>query len=89
MRRWTHIFKVLANINRLRVIRFLSDGNERTVTQIAREIHISLKAMSRHLIMLDNMDILRSVGKDGHVFYSLNPHLPADVKKVVDPFLKF
>lgn len=88
MKRWMQIYKSLANLNRLRVIKFLSDGKERTVTQVAAEINISLRAISRHLIILDTMDILRSVGKEGHVFYSINPHMPADVKKVINPFLK-
>jgi len=88
MKRWTQIFKALANINRLRIIRLLADGDERTVASVAREIHVTFKGTSQHLILLHNLDVLRNVGKAGHVFYSLNREMPADVKRAVDLMLK-
>lgn len=87
MKRWTQIFKALANINRLRIIRLLSDNEERTVSAIAREIHISLNATSKHLILLHNLDVLKNIGKAGHVFYSFNREMPQDIKTVVRLFL--
>lgn len=87
MKRWTQIFKALANINRLRIVRLLSDGDERTVAAVAREIHISFKATSKHLILLHNLDVLKNIGKAGHVFYSLNRDMPRDIKPIVRLFL--
>lgn len=87
MKRWTQIFKALANVSRLRIIRLLADGNERTVAAVAREIHVSFKGTSKHLILLHNLDILKNVGKAGHVYYSLNRDMPQDIKNVVNYFL--
>jgi DNA-binding transcriptional ArsR family regulator len=88
MKRWTQIFKALANLKRLSIIQLLSDGKERTVTEIAVSIHVSLPGTSKHLILLHNLDILKNDGKDGHVFYLLNDSLPSDIKKAINLFLK-
>ncbi len=88
MKRWTQIFKALANINRLAILKLLSDNTERHVTTIASHIHVTLAGTSRHLRILSNLYILNEIGKDGHVFYSLNPKMPVDIRKVVDFFLK-
>lgn len=88
MKRWTQIFKALANINRLKIIKLLSQARPMTVTDIAEEIEISLKGTSKHLILLHNLDILTATGRDGHVFYGFNDQAPADIKKILDVFLK-
>jgi len=88
MKRWTQIFKALANINRLKIIKLLSDGNARTVTDITAEIKIALNAVSKHLILLHNLDLLENVGKQGHVFYSLNSRMPADLRNAINLFIK-
>ncbi len=87
MKRWTQIFKALANINRLKIIRFLSSGEKLHVTDIKDEIGISLGAVSKHLIILHNLDILENCGKDGHVFYFLNRGMPKDLRRTVSLFL--
>ena len=87
MKRWTQIFKALANINRLKIIKILSDRRKRSVTDISEKLGISLKATSKHLILLDNLDILENKGKDGHVWYYLNPDIPDDIKKVINHFV--
>ncbi len=88
MKRWTQIFKALANINRLKIINLLANGMSLTVTQITDELDISFRGTSRHLLLLHGLDILSSVGRNGHVFYSYNRSLPGDVKKIVEIFLK-
>ena len=88
MKRWTQIFKALANINRLKIIERLARGMPMTVTEIADELRISLRGASRHLILLHGLDILTSEGRDGHVFYAYNRGLPGDIKKIVEVFLK-
>ncbi len=87
MKRWTQIFKALANTNRLKIIKLLSNGSALNVSDIAGEIGISLNATSKHLILLSNLDILDSKGKEGHVFYNLNLKMPADLKKSINLFL--
>ena len=87
MKRWTQIFKALANINRLKIIKLLSGGRALNVSNIAGEIGISLNATSKHLIILSNLDVLDGNGREGHVFYSLNPKMPPDIRKGVNLFL--
>jgi DNA-binding transcriptional ArsR family regulator len=82
------IFKSLGNVSRVRIIKLLSDGVERTVSQIGREIHVTFKGTSRHLNLLYALDILKSEGKGGHVFYSLNQNMPRDARKVIDLVVK-
>ena len=86
MKRWTQVFKALANINRLNIIRILAARGPLTVSDVAIEINISLNAVSKHLILLYNLDVLESDGKQGHVYYSINPKMPADVQKAVNLF---
>ncbi|KKU94535.1 MAG: hypothetical protein UY26_C0001G0087 [Candidatus Jorgensenbacteria bacterium GW2011_GWA1_48_13] len=87
MKRWTQIFKALANINRLKIIKLLSGGRALNVSNIAGEIGISLNATSKHLIILSNLDVLDGNGREGHVFYNLNPKMPPDIKRSVNLFL--
>lgn len=88
MKRWTQIFKVLANTSRLKILVLLSDGEARNVSDIAREIHVTFKATSRHLGLLYNLDLLTNDGRDGHVFYGFNQNMPKDARQVVDIFIK-
>lgn len=87
MKRWILIFKALSNINRLKIIKILSGGKNLTVSGISEKIGISLNATSKHLIILSNLDVLESQGKDGHVFYKLNPNLPRDIKRSISLFI--
>lgn len=87
LKRWTLIFKALSNINRLKIISILNTGRSLTVSELAREIDISLKSTSKHLIILKNLEILESVGRKGHVYYSLNTKPAADVRTALKSFL--
>lgn len=87
MKRWTQIFKAFANSNRLKIIVLLSRGTPRNVTEIAGELRISLKATSKHLILLHNLDVLEAKGEKGHVFYSLNSDMPKDLRIAIRLFL--
>ena len=83
MKRWTVVFRALANVNRLKILQMLSGGHTMTVGDIAQELEISFKAVSNHLAILKNLDVLEARGAAGHVFYSLNPKLPDDFRKVL------
>lgn len=80
LKRWTVVFRALANINRLKIIKMLFDGRRMNVTEIADELKISFKATSNHLALLRNLDVLEAQGTAGHVFYSLNADLPDDFR---------
>lgn len=87
MKRWSMIFKILGNINRLKIIKILNDNGGMYVSDIATKLEISLKSTSKHLILLSNLDVLEYKGQTGHVLYFMNPSMPADLTKVLKLFL--
>jgi len=74
-------------VNRLKIVKLLSQRGRLTVTELSNELDISLGATSKHLIMLHNLDVLEPTGKDGHVYYSLRTQIPADTQKALKVFL--
>lgn len=86
MKRWTIIFKALSNGNRLEIINLLYKNKRLSVTELANKLHISIKAVSRHLVMLRDFDVLNSVGEKGNVFYSINQNMSRDFKQTIDLF---
>jgi DNA-binding transcriptional ArsR family regulator len=87
MKRWTIVFKALANINRLKIVGLLADGRKMNVGDIAAALKISFTATSNHLIMLQKLEVLEAEGKSGHVFYFLNPRMPRDFSRSIKLFL--
>jgi len=83
---WVKIFKALGNEGRLKIMKLLLDGRERTVTEIKEAIDISLKATSKHLIILDNLGFVESSGKQSHVYYKIDlaahPKIQEFLKKI-------
>ena len=88
MKRWTVVFRVLVNINRLKIIKMLADGHKMNVGDIAEDLNISFKATSNHLAILKNLDVLEAQGSAGHVFYSFNRQPPKDFQKIIEITLK-
>ena len=83
---WVKIFKALGNEGRLKILKMLLGGKEYTVSEIAKEIGISLKSTSKHLIALCNLGFLESTGKQGRVYYKIDlsdyPKIREILKKV-------
>ena len=82
-KRWVSVFKALSNINRLKIIEMLLGGANLTVTEISGKLGISIKATSKHLIILQNLELLESEGKTSRVFYKFSKTAPADFKDVI------
>ncbi|HEY4525661.1 MAG TPA: metalloregulator ArsR/SmtB family transcription factor [Candidatus Paceibacterota bacterium] len=89
MKRWTVVFRALANINRLKIIKMLSGGDKINVSDIAEKLDISFKATSNHLALLKNLDVLEAQGTMGHVFYSINPKMPKDFQTILNHISEF
>ena len=87
-KRWSVVFKALSNINRLKIVQLLFGGAHLNVGDISREIRISITATSNHLVLLQKLDVLESIGKDGHVFYFLSSDMPRDFREALDLFTK-
>lgn len=88
MKRWVRVFKILSNINRLKIISLLSGGEIKNVGEIAGLLRISFKNTSRNLTILENADVLESRGQGGHVYYRLAEDLPADIRNALHLFVK-
>lgn len=87
VKRWTQIFKAFGNPNRVLIVKILSKGAKMNVGDIAGKLKISVKATSKHLIILSNLDVLNSVGQHNHVFYELNSDIPTDAHEAIKLFL--
>jgi len=85
---WTKIFKALANDYRLQIIRLLKKHHKLSVTEITKELGITMKNTSRNLGILQNASILKSLGKSDHVYYEISFDVNKKVKHVVDTLLK-
>ena len=87
VKRWTQIFKAFGNPNRVLIVKMLTKGKRMDVSSIAGKLDVSIKATSKHLIILSNLDVLNSLGRHNHVFYELNPRAPADIREAIKIFL--
>ena len=83
IKRWTVIFRVLSNSNRLKIIEMLLGGRKMNVSEITKTLGVSFKSTSNHLAILKNLDVLESHGKDGHVFYFINSQMPKDFRNTI------
>jgi len=87
VKRWTQIFRAFGNPNRVLIVKILARGKRMDVSGIAKKLDISIKATSKHLIILSNLDVLNPLGRHNHVFYELNLRAPADIREVMNLFL--
>ena len=80
------IFKSLANRRRVAVLIYLKRNKEVNVGAFAKEFHLSLPAMSRHLNLLEKAGILEKDQRDKEVFYRLaaSPHRFIFIQKFLD-----
>ena len=86
MKRWSIIFKALGNINRLKITVLLTKAGRMAVSDIAKKLKISVKSASKNLVLLQQLDVLESVGRSGHVYYEINHQMPADMRKTLKLF---
>ncbi|HLB50990.1 MAG TPA: metalloregulator ArsR/SmtB family transcription factor [Patescibacteria group bacterium] len=77
------LLKALANRRRLAIIRYLRKEKEATVSDIARVIRLSLKATSKHLVILVAVDILERDQRNLYMFYNLAPQQRSIVKYII------
>ena len=83
LQQWSTLFRALGSPYRLRILQLLERRAEMTVTTLAAELNISLKNTSRNLSILQNMGLVESMGKQGHVPYRLNRRLPGEAVKIL------
>jgi predicted transcriptional regulator len=83
----TKIFKALGNENRLKIIKLLYPNNKLSVIEITDEINLSEKSTSKHLIQMANLNILENQGKEGRVYYYIDPKIDPKIKEIIENFL--
>lgn len=74
MRRLEKILKALANRRRLFILSYLKRNSEAHVGRIARELKLSFRATSRHLVQLERAGVLEKDQRNKEVFYRLAKH---------------
>ena len=70
-------------MNRLRILKLLSQHRELPVKAISDKLDITVKLASQHLVLLAHANFVRGVGKIGSVYYSLHPALHAAVRRLL------
>lgn len=83
LKQWATVFRGLGNPNRLRILKILSQTDKMSVSELAKELDITLKNTSRNLSILLNLDLVEYKGKHDRVYYSLNQHLADDLKAIL------
>ena len=68
----TKVFKAVANERRVKTIRILGKKDEMTVNSIADKLNLSTPAISRHLLKLENVGLLKKRPTSKWIYYSLN-----------------
>jgi len=63
--------KALANVRRLKILKYLERVNRASVSDIAKEINLSFKSTSRHLAILRTAEIVINNQEALVVFYRL------------------
>ena len=82
MKNLEKIFKGLANRRRLSIIKLLSTGKEFSVAEISDRIKLSFTSTSKHLRILNQLDILDR-RQEGLVVYYKLAHPPSQLIKIL------
>ncbi|MGX7092795.1 ArsR/SmtB family transcription factor [Hutsoniella sourekii] len=86
LERLAALFKVLGDLNRIKIIELLHQQEQLCVYEISRFIDATVATTSHHLITLRNQGIIDSVKVGKRVVYSLNKcevvHLLASAKQI-------
>ena len=76
--------KIVADINRLGILKFLKKRKEASVGEIADNLKISFKATSKHLLYLVRKGLLMNKKDGPFVLYYISNNLPKLILSVVD-----
>ena len=77
----TTVLRAMSNAKRLRILNELSDGRERSVSELEGVMaSLSQSALSQHLARLRRADIVRTRRESQTIFYSIDD---ADVLRII------
>lgn len=87
MHQWVNNFKLLGNMNRLRILKLLAGYRELPVKAISDKLDIRIKLASQHLVLLSHANFVKGIGKLGSVYYSLHPSLSKQIRYIINHFV--
>ena len=64
--------KALANRRRLAILKLIKEKREKTVSELARDIDLSIKSTSRHLAVLLGADVVEREQRGLEMYYRLS-----------------
>ena len=83
------ILKALANKRRLAIIKYLRNNRRASVGDIAEAIKLSFKATSKHLVILDHVDLVEKEQVGLTVIYFLSKEGRSVVGTLLSLFTSF
>lgn len=83
MQKLEKILKALANRRRLAILKYLKKRKEASVGEIAGIIKLSLKATSKHLIVLSAADLVEREQRSLLMFYRLSAKQPPAARLII------
>ncbi len=88
---YARVFITLGSIVRLKILKFLYNKKEASVSEIVYELRVNLPLVSRHLTVLKNAHIVKYRREKNRIYYSIidtkrERRMPVDLLKVLKPY---
>lgn len=88
---YARLFVTLGSVVRLKILKYLYNKKEASVSEIVCALHVNLPLVSRHLTVLKNAHILKYRREKNRVYYSIidtkrERRMPVDLLKVLKPY---
>jgi DNA-binding transcriptional ArsR family regulator len=78
------VFAALGDETRLALVAKLSGGQPRSISQLTRGSRLTRQAITKHLRVLERVEIVRSVHMGRESLFELNPEPIDEMKKYLD-----
>ena len=83
-RAYAPVFAALGDETRLSLVAKLSGGQPRSITQLTEGSRLTRQAITKHLRVLENAEIVRSVHAGRESLYQLDPAPIGEAKKYLE-----
>ncbi|HAX61170.1 MAG TPA: ArsR family transcriptional regulator [Elusimicrobia bacterium] len=88
---YARLFVTLGSVVRLKILKYLYNKKEASVSEIVYELRVNLPLVSRHLTVLKNAHILKYRREKNRIYYSIidtkrERRMPVDLLKVLKPY---
>lgn len=88
---YARLFITLGSVVRLKILKYLYNKKEASVSEIVYELRVNLPLISRHLTILKNAHIVKYRREKNRIYYSIidtkrERRMPVDLLKVLKPY---